>query len=78
MFRLPNLDPQTVNFSDVSGSQTLNFNSVVGTTTEVELATCGKLEILSSTDTTVSGRVIAEGQQGSSINGNFTLTLCEN
>lgn len=78
IFNLDSLDPQTITFSDVSGEgESLNFNSIVQGTTEIELATCGRMEILSSTATTVSGRLIAEGQDGSTINGNFTLTVCE-
>ena len=78
IFNLDNLDPQTIEFSDVAGEgESLNFNSIVQGTTEVELAKCGRMEILSSTATTVSGRLIAEGQDGSTINGNITLTVCE-
>jgi len=78
LFSLPNLEPQTITLSDVVGEgESLNFNTINGTTTTVEQAVCGELEVLSSTDTMVMGRVTAIGQQGSTINGNFTLMLCE-
>jgi len=74
----PNLDPQTIRLSDVSGEgESLNFNSILENVTFAELATCGQIEILSSTSTSVNGRLVAIGQEGSSINGNFTLTICE-
>ena len=77
LFGLSNLEPQTIVLSDVVGEgETLNFNSIEMGKTVVELAKCGTLEIISSTSTTVSGRLIAEGQKGSTVNGNFTLTLC--
>lgn len=78
LFSLPNLDPQTITFSDVAGEgESLNFNSIDNGVTNVELAVCGELEVLSSTDTTLNGRIVAIGQDGSTINGNFTLTICE-
>jgi len=84
LFRLANLEPQTIKLSDIQGEgESLNFNSQeyddngIDMFTDVELAECGQLEILSSTSTTVSGRLVGKGQNDSSINGNFTLTLCE-
>ena len=79
LFSLPSLDPQTITFSDIAGEgESLNFNSINNDgSTDIELAVCGELEVLSTTDTTLSGRIFAIGQQGSTINGNFTLTLCE-
>ena len=78
LFGLSNLEPQVITLSDVVGEgESLNFNTIEDGVTIVELAVCGELEILSSTETTVTGRVTAIGQQGSTINGNFTLTLCE-
>jgi len=78
LFSLPNLEPQTIILSDVIGEgESLNFNTIENGATVVEQAVCGELEVLSSTDTMVMGRVTAIGQQGSTINGNFTLMLCE-
>lgn len=79
LFSLPlDLTPQTITLSDIAGEgETLNFNSISQGVTFAELAECGELEIISNTATTVEGRVIAKGQEGSTINGNFTLTLCE-
>ena len=78
IFSLSNLEAQTITLSDVAGEgESLNFNSTEQGVTEVELASCGKIEILSNDANTVSGRLIAQGQDGSSINGNFTLNLCE-
>jgi len=79
LFSLPNLEPQTLTLSDVSGEvNTLNFNSqaIDPPGTLIELAKCGQIEITSSTLTTVTGRLIAESREGSTINGNFTLDLC--
>ena len=79
LFGLPNLEPQTLTLSDESGEvNTLNFNSqsIDPPRTLIELAKCGQIEIISSTSTTVTGRLIAESREGSTINGNFTLDLC--
>ncbi|MEP1097104.1 MAG: hypothetical protein ABJG78_18465 [Cyclobacteriaceae bacterium] len=41
------------------------------------LATEGAVEILSISDTEVTGRIDARAGDGDAINGNFTLTICE-
>ncbi|NQX84760.1 MAG: hypothetical protein HRT67_02360 [Flavobacteriaceae bacterium] len=88
VFNLDELVTQTITFSDVADedgnlTNTLNFNAIHYDTTEnstytdLELATCGTLEITEVSSTEISGKIVAEGQQGSTINGNFTLELCE-
>lgn len=77
LFSLPNLNPQTLMLSDIVGEgEILNLNSQSLGVTNVDPAVCGKIEILSRTSTTVTGRLIANWEDGSTINGNFTLTLC--
>lgn len=78
LFSIPSLEPQTINFSE-SGDNTLNFNRIAGNITEVELATCGSVEITSYNATTgeLQGRIVARGQEGSTVNGSFTLDLCD-
>ncbi|WGH74495.1 hypothetical protein P8625_10335 [Tenacibaculum tangerinum] len=88
LFGLKELKPQTITFSDtaeIGGTleNTLNFNAIINDKdtntnyTDAELATCGTLEIIEIKDNTITGKIIAEGQKGSSINGNFTLDFCE-
>ena len=83
IFSLSNLSPQTINLSDVLGEgESLNFNTIETidneSVTVVELATCGKIEITEASENMITGRVVATGQKGSTINGNFTLDLCQN
>lgn len=56
---------QTVTLYDPDGSQ--NF-----------IATAGAVEILTITETEVTGRIDAryEGEDGNSVNGNFSVTFC--
>ena len=88
LFGLKELKPQTITFSDIADAggtleNTLNFNAIHydsstnSTYTDIELATCGSLEIVEVADSKIKGRIIAEGQKGSTINGNFTIELCE-
>jgi hypothetical protein len=78
LFAISSLEPQTITFSAI-GQNTLNFNRIVGNVTEVELATCGSVEITSYNADTgeLQGNIVARGQNGSVVNGNFTLALCE-
>ena len=88
LFGLKELKPQTITFSDtveIGGTldNTLNFNAIHyeastnSNYTDVELATCGTLEIIEVANNTISGKIVAKGQKGSTINGNFTLEYCE-
>ena len=88
LFSLKELKPQTITFSDTAEigetlDNTLNFNAIHydastnNSYTDVELATCGTLEIIEIANNTISGKIIAKGQKGSTINGNFTLELCK-
>lgn len=58
-------DGQTVTLYDPDGSQ--NF-----------IASAGAIEILTITETEVTGRLDAryEGEDGNSVNGNFSVTFC--
>lgn len=78
LFSIPSLEPQTINFSE-SGENTLNFNRIEGNVTTVELATCGRVVITSYDSNTgeLQGNIVARGQEGSIVNGNFTLQLCD-
>jgi len=77
LFSIPSLEPQTITFSE-TGENTLNFNRIVGNVTEVELAVCGTLNITSYNSNTgeLQGNIVARGQDGSVVNGNFALDLC--
>jgi len=87
IFSLEALELQSITFTDTAEIgetvNTLNFNSIVlednVSVTVVELATCGALEItdVDLENNTVSGTIVAKGQEGSFINGNFTLDFCE-
>lgn len=86
LFGLDELKKQTITFSDTAEVgvtlNTLNFNAnkLIDNTnvTDAELATCGTVEITEvDLDTNViKGRIVAYGQNGSTINGNFTLDYC--
>jgi hypothetical protein len=82
LFPLPSLEVQTITLQDF-GNNTLNFNRIVitedGPVTEVELAECGTIEITSYNEDTgiLQGTVVARGQFGSTVNGNFTLMACD-
>ncbi len=80
IFQLSTLDvPQTITFTDEFNGvgQALNFNRISANGTEVELA-CGTLTItaLDALTNQLSGNVTADGAEGSIINGNFVLELC--
>ena len=88
LFGLKELKPQTITFSDTANAggtleNTLNFNAkhydsnTNSNYTDAELAICGTLEITKVNNNKISGKIIATGQKGSTINGNFTLELCE-
>ena len=78
LFSIPSLEAQTITLSD-TGSNTLNFNRIANGVTEIELAVCGTIEITTYNATTgeLQGTVVARGQEGSVVNGNFTLQLCD-
>ena len=78
LFSIPSLEVQTVTLSE-TGSNTLNFNRVADGVTEIELAVCGTIEITNYNEATgeIEGTVIARGQEGSLVDGNFTLQLCD-
>jgi hypothetical protein len=78
LFPLPSLDVQTITLSE-TGDNTLNFNRIVDVETQIELATCGTVSITNYNEVTgeLQGTVVAIGQEGSTVNGNFTLLLCE-
>lgn len=79
LFSINNLETQTIEFQE-TGSSTLNFNSINGNVTNIELATCGTFELVSydSDAGKVYGKITGKGQQGSTINGKVTFELCEN
>jgi len=82
LFPLPSLEVQTITLQEF-GENTLNFNRIIiednTPVTEVELAECGTIEITSyDADAGIlQGTVVAKGQFGSRVNGNFTLLLCD-
>ena len=82
LFPIPSLETQTITLEEF-GENTLNFNRITNTetglVTEVELAECGTIQITSyDADAGImEGTVVARGQFGSTVNGNFTLVLCE-
>ena len=78
LFPLPSLEPQTITLSD-TGNNTLNFNRIDGVETQVELAECGTITITNydAVNGILEGTIVARGQEGSTVNGNFTLLLCE-
>nr|WP_321233945.1 hypothetical protein [uncultured Psychroserpens sp.] len=82
LFSISSLEAQTITLEEF-GNNTLNFNRITigddGSITEIELAECGTIEITSyNADTGIlQGTVVAEGQFGSTVNGNFTLLLCD-
>lgn len=78
IFPLPSLEPQTITLSD-TGENTLNFNRIANGVTEVELAECGTITITNYDEVNgiLEGTVVARGQEGSTVNGNFTLLLCD-
>jgi len=82
LFPIPSLEEQTITLEEF-GENTLNFNRIViedGTAvTEVELAECGTITITNydADNGILEGTVVARGQFGSTVNGNFRLELCE-
>lgn len=75
LFRLDSLQPQSIT---LSLKNNVNFNTTITNEVNAEIATCGKIEVISVTSGgTVSGRIVAEGADGSTINGNFTAELCD-
>lgn len=82
LFSIPSLEAQTITLEEF-GENTLNFNRIAitddGPVTEVELAECGTVEITNydANAGVLEGTVVARGQFGSTVNGNFSLMLCE-
>ncbi|WP_440879549.1 hypothetical protein [Tenacibaculum sp. C7A-26P2] len=82
---LSSAEPQSITISNTgqSGTDMLSFIRTTqdsnGASIDSELSECGTIEIISVDSTTkaLKGRVVAKGVQGSEINGNFTLQLCE-
>ncbi|MCT8340171.1 hypothetical protein MG296_08895 [Flavobacteriaceae bacterium TK19130] len=79
LFSIESLEQQTIEVSDLSGANTLNFNRIADGTTTIELAECGTITITNfdSATSTLEGTVVALGQFGSVINGAFSLELCD-
>ncbi|WP_010523063.1 hypothetical protein [Aquimarina agarivorans] len=83
IFSLPTLEIQTITYTDLDVTNSdalasqLSFNRIAEETS-VELS-CGTLNIteLDSETNQLKGNVTAEGVEGSIINGNFVLDLCE-
>ncbi len=82
---LSSAEPQTITISNTGQSDT-NMLSFIrtkqipnGVSVDAETSNCGTFEIVSIDSTTkvLTGRVVAKGVEGSEINGNFTLQLCE-
>jgi len=83
LFTISSLEPQTIKVSSDIGTETkptLNFNRIANTNdgpvTEVELS-CGTIIISGVTNNQLKGKVFANGIESSTINGAFTLDLCE-
>ena len=57
---------------------TVSFNTKTVDGADIQLANCGKIEILEITDTSVTGRIVAEADSMNTINGNFSVQLCDN
>lgn len=81
LFSIPDLSNQTLTFSDTGGNA-INFNRVTiennRSVTILELSVCGTVNITNhdTTNDTLSGNIVARGQDGSEVNGTFTLDLC--
>ncbi len=83
LFSINSLEPQTIVVSDVFSGEikpTLNFNRIANTNdgpeTQIELS-CGTLIISGVENNQLKGRVFANGTEGSTVNGAFTLDLCD-
>lgn len=74
----PTLEPETYDYQNTNIA--LNFNTTITNGVNAELATCWKFELVShdADANKVYGKIVAEGVDGSTINGNVTLDLCEN
>ncbi|WP_299366045.1 hypothetical protein [Winogradskyella sp.] len=77
-FLLPSLEPQIVDLSSSIDNQVLAFNRIVNGTTEIEFANCATVEITNydSEAGELQGKIYAEGEEGSIVDGNFTLDFC--
>lgn len=78
IFSIPTLEQQTYDFLNTNIA--LNFNTTIPNDINAELAMCWKFELISlDTETNkVYGKIVAKGVDGSTIDGNLTLDLCEN
>ncbi len=70
--------PMTVGTYELSfGAYSVTFNDAsVPNTTNADVAVCGAVEITSITATTVSGKIDADADANSYLNGNFTVERC--
>lgn len=69
--------PMEIGVYDILFSNSVTFNdaSVVNEVT-AEVSTCGAIEILSISETEVTGRIDAKRNTDSELNGTFTLERC--
>jgi hypothetical protein len=77
LFTVPNkvgIYPLKGNLSDLENSMFINMFEEE--TTMNHLASKGAIEILSITESTVTGRVDAKVDEANTINGNFTVNVC--
>lgn len=57
---------------------TVSFNTHTGNgAADIVLATCGEIEVISITETEITGRLKAEADTSNFINGNFTAKRCQ-
>lgn len=69
--------PREIGTYKLGTSQTVSFNKSITNDTQVDVATCGKIELIEVTSTIVSGKIVADAENDKSkINGNFSVTYC--
>lgn len=70
--------PKSVGTYALSSSRGLTFNYALPNQTDATVATCGNIEIISITATTITGKLEADARDNESfLNGNFTVQLCQ-
>jgi hypothetical protein len=62
----------------IAAGNTVTFNDAsIPNEVDATIAVCGGVEISSVTGTTVTGKIDADGDANSYLNGNFTVQLCQ-
>lgn len=70
--------PMEVGLYELGLNYTVTFNDAsVVNEVNAEIAICGAVEILTVSDTEVTGRIDADASEDSKLNGTFTLERCE-